>query len=189
MDSTNNNNNNLNLNSNEIIVFCKLQISLLSLFLLTTFDKISLAFKDIENILIDFPSNFNYNNNNSSNSSNNNSPKNSPNNNKNNTDNKNLKNHNNNNNNRDISQSNLSDSLSTEEKSSDDILDNFKSIYKKKKQIGKYHWKVRAIKIIRYKIKQIIRQNKSPIITKYSGRSKVANLKPRLHGRFIKKNK
>ena len=176
MDS-NNNNNNSNQNSNEIIIFCKLQISLLSLFLLTTFDKISLAFKDIENILNTFPSNFNYNNN----SSNNNSPQNSPLNNKNNTNNNNLKN-----NNREISQSN-SDSLSTEEKSSDDILDNFKNIYKKKKQIGKYHWKVRAIKIIRYKIKQIIRQNKSPIITKYSGRSKVANLKPRLHGRFIKK--
>ena len=176
---TNNNNNNLNQNSNDIIIFCKLQISLLSLFLLTTFDKISLAFKDIENILNTFPSNFNYNNN----SSNNNSPQNSPINNKNNTNNNNLKN---NNNNREISQSN-SDSLSTEEKSSDDILDNFKNIYKKKKQIGKYHWKVRAIKIIRYKIKQIIRQNKSPIITKYSGRSKVANLKPRLHGRFIKK--
>ena len=178
MDS-NNNNNNSNQNSNDIIIFCKLQISLLSLFLLTTFDKISLAFKDIENILNTFPSNFNYNNN----SSNNNSPQNSPINNKNNTNNNNLKN---NNNNREISQSN-SDSLSTEEKSSDDILDNFKNIYKKKKQIGKYHWKVRAIKIIRYKIKQIIRQNKSPIITKYSGRSKVANLKPRLHGRFIKK--
>jgi hypothetical protein len=179
MDSNNNNNNNSNQNSNEIIIFCKFQISLLSLFLLTTFDKISLAFKDIENILNTFPSNFNYNNN----SSNNNSPQNSPINNKNNTNNNNLKN-----NNREISQSN-SDSLSTEEKSSDDILDNFKNIYKKKKQIGKYHWKVRAIKIIRYKIKQIIRQNKSPIITKYSGRSKVANLKPRLHGRFIKKNK
>ena len=178
---TNNNNNKLNQNSNDIIIFCKLQISLLSLFLLTTFDKISLAFKDIENILNNFPPNFNYNNN----SSNNNSPQNSPHNNKNNTNNNNLKN---NNNNREISQSN-SDSLSTEEKSSDDILDNFKNIYKKKKQIGKYHWKVRAIKIIRYKIKQIIRQNKSPIITKYSGRSKVANLKPRLHGRFIKKNK
>jgi hypothetical protein len=178
MDS-NNNNNNSNQNPNDIIIFCKLQISLLSLFLLTTFDKISLAFKDIENILNTFPSNFNYNNN----SSNNNSPQNSPLNNKNNTNNNNLKN-----NNREISQSN-SDSLSTEEKSSDDILDNFKNIYKKKKQIGKYHWKVRAIKIIRYKIKQIIRQNKSPIITKYSGRSKVANLKPRLHGRFIKKNK
>jgi hypothetical protein len=178
MDS-NNNNNNSNQNPNDIIIFCKLQISLLSLFLLTTFDKISLAFKDIENILNTFPSKFNYNNN----SSNNNSPQNSPLNNKNNTNNNNLKN-----NNREISQSN-SDSLSTEEKSSDDILDNFKNIYKKKKQIGKYHWKVRAIKIIRYKIKQIIRQNKSPIITKYSGRSKVANLKPRLHGRFIKKNK
>ena len=186
MDSNNNNNNNSNQNSNEIIIFCKFQISLLSLFLLTTFDKISLAFKDIENILNNFPSNFNYNNNISSNSSNNNSPKNSPNNNKNNTNNNNLKNHNNN---RDVSQSNLSDSLSTEEKSSDDILDNFKNIYKKKNQIGKYHWKVRAIKIIRYKIKQIIRQNKTPIITKYSGRSKVANLTPRLHGRFIKKNK
>ena len=178
MDS-NNNNNNSNQNPNDIIIFCKLQKSLLSLFLLTTFDKISLAFKDIENILNNFPPNFNYNNN----SSNNNSPQNSPHNNKNNTNNNNLKN---NNNNREISQSN-SDSLSTEEKSSDDILDNFKNIYKKKKQIGKYHWKVRAIKIIRYKIKQIIRQNKSPIITKYSGRSKVANLKPRLHGRFIKK--
>ena len=72
---------------------------------------------------------------------------------------------------------------STEDKS-DEIISMFKDIYKN--NIGKYHWKIRAIKILRYKIKQIIRQGKSPIITKYIGRSKIASKKPRLHGRFIK---
>ena len=44
------------------------------------------------------------------------------------------------------------------------------------------------MKIIKYKVKQIIRKKKIPIITKFSGRSKIAILKPRSHGRFIKKN-
>jgi hypothetical protein len=82
-----------------------------------------------------------------------------------------------------------SDSLSTEEKS-EDFLDSFKEIYGKKKgKIGKYHWKVRAMKIIKYKVKQIIRQGKVPILVKYSGRSKVASQKPRCHGRFVKISK
>ena len=79
-----------------------------------------------------------------------------------------------------------SDSLSTDEKS-EDIVELFKNIYCHKK-IGKYHWKIRAMKIIKYKVKQIIRKKKIPIITKFSGRSKIAILKPRSHGRFIKKN-
>ena len=56
-------------------------------------------------------------------------------------------------------------------------------------KIGKYHWKIRAMKIIKYKVKQIIRQGKVPILTKYSGRSKVASQKPRCHGRFVKISK
>ena len=83
--------------------------------------------------------------------------------------------------------SGISDSISTEDKT-EDILDSFKDIYAKGK-IGKYHWKVRAMKIIKYKVKQIIRQGKVPILTKYSGRSKVASLKPRCHGRFVKSRK
>ena len=79
-----------------------------------------------------------------------------------------------------------SDSLSTDEKS-EDIFELFKDIYCHKK-IGKYHWKIRAMKIIKYKVKQIIRKKKIPIVTKFSGRSKIAILKPRSHGRFIKKN-
>ena len=78
------------------------------------------------------------------------------------------------------------DSLSTDEKT-EDIVETFKEIYCHKK-IGKYHWKIRAMKIIKYKVKQIIRKKKIPIITKFSGRSKIAILKPRSHGRFIKKN-
>ena len=78
------------------------------------------------------------------------------------------------------------DSLSTDEKT-EDIVESFKEIYCHKK-IGKYHWKIRAMKIIKYKVKQIIRKKKIPIITKFSGRSKIAYLKPRSHGRFIKKN-
>ncbi len=45
------------------------------------------------------------------------------------------------------------------------------------------------MKIIKYKVKQIIRQGKVPISSKYSGRSKVASQKPRCHGRFIKVSK
>ena len=45
------------------------------------------------------------------------------------------------------------------------------------------------MKILKYKIKQIIRQGKTPIMTKYYGRSKVASQKPRFHGRFVKKSK
>ena len=80
----------------------------------------------------------------------------------------------------------IPDSLSTDEKT-EDIVESFKEIYCHKK-IGKYHWKIRAMKIIKYKVKQIIRKKKIPIITKFSGRSKIAILKPRSHGRFIKKN-
>ena len=85
-----------------------------------------------------------------------------------------------------VESSYYSDSLSTDEKS-EDIVELFKNIYCHKK-IGKYHWKIRAMKIIKYKVKQIIRKKKIPIITKFSGRSKIAILKPRSHGRFIKKN-
>ena len=79
------------------------------------------------------------------------------------------------------------DYISTEEKT-EDLLESFKFFYKKGK-IGKYHWKTRVMKIIKYKVKQIIRQGKIPISTKYSGRSKVASKKPRCHGRFVKINK
>ena len=80
-----------------------------------------------------------------------------------------------------------SEYISTDDKS-EDLLEPFKDFYEKKK-IGKYHWKVRAMKIIKYKVKQIIRQGKVPISSKYSGRSKVASQKPRCHGRFIKVSK
>ena len=74
---------------------------------------------------------------------------------------------------------------STEDKC-DEIIYMFQGIYKN--TIGKYHWKIRALKIIRYKLKLINRMKKIPIIKKFSGRSKVASMKPRLHGRFIKKS-
>ena len=80
-----------------------------------------------------------------------------------------------------------SEYISTDDKS-EDLLEPFKDFYERKK-IGKYHWKVRAMKIIKYKVKQIIRQGKVPISSKYSGRSKVASQNPRCHGRFIKVNK
>ena len=79
-----------------------------------------------------------------------------------------------------------SETLSTDEKS-EDIVDLFKDIYCHKK-IGKYHWRIRAMKIIKYKMKLMIRFKNYPIIKKFSGRSKVASLKPRAHGRFVKKN-
>ena len=66
------------------------------------------------------------------------------------------------------------------------LIESFKEIYSKR-NVGKYYWKIRVLKILKYKIKQIIRQGKTPIITKYYGRSKVASQKPRFHGRFIKK--
>ena len=76
--------------------------------------------------------------------------------------------------------------MSTDEKT-EDIIDLFKDIYCHKK-IGKYHWRIRAMKIIKYKMKLIMRFKNYPIIKKFSGRSKVASLKPRAHGRFVKKN-
>ncbi len=77
-------------------------------------------------------------------------------------------------------------SLNSEFEEKIDLLDYFKDMYKKN-NIGKYHWKIRAMKIIKYKIKNIIHQRKKPIITKYYGRSKIASQKPRFHGKFIKK--
>ena len=68
----------------------------------------------------------------------------------------------------------------------EELIESFKEIYSKR-NVGKYYWKIRVLKILKYKIKQIIRQGKTPIITKYYGRSKVASQKPRFHGRFIKK--
>ena len=70
----------------------------------------------------------------------------------------------------------------------EDFIESFKGIYTNG-NVGKYHWKIRVMKILKYKFKQIIRQGKTPIMTKYFGRSKVASQKPRFHGRFIKKNK
>ena len=70
----------------------------------------------------------------------------------------------------------------------EELINYFSDVYKKK-NIGKYNWKIRLIKILKYKMKTIIRHIKNPIITKYSGRAKIANEKPRLNGRFIKKKK
>ena len=85
-----------------------------------------------------------------------------------------------------VDNSYYSESISTDEKT-EDIIDLFKDIYCHKK-IGKYHWRIRAMKIIKYKMKLMIRFKNYPIIKKFSGRSKVASLKPRAHGRFVKKN-
>ena len=85
-----------------------------------------------------------------------------------------------------VDNSYYSESMSTDEKT-EDIIDLFKDIYCHKK-IGKYHWRIRAMKIIKYKMKLIMRFKNYPIIKKFSGRSKVASLKPRAHGRFVKKN-
>ena len=77
--------------------------------------------------------------------------------------------------------------LTNSEEKIEEVIESFKEIYSKR-NVGKYYWKIRVLKILKYKIKQIIRQGKTPIITKYYGRSKVASQKPRFHGRFIKKN-
>ena len=154
----------------EIMKYCKNKIALLSLYLLSTFDAINSAFIEFEKILNNIPKSNNmiFNNINSNIITNNN-----------------ISNNNNKKNRSDNSITANNDSISTDDKN-EDLLDNFKEIYKKKNKIGKYHWKIRAIKILRYKIKQIIRQGKCPVITKYIGRSKIASKKPRLHGRFIK---
>ena len=156
----------------EIMEYCKNKISLLSLYLLSTFNAINSTITEIKKIL----NNFSETNNNLFDNHNNNTNTEI---NKNNTSNKNKKNGKNEN-----SLTGNSD-LSTDDKN-EDFLENFKEMFKKKNKIGKYHWKIRAIKILRYKIKQIIRQGKTPINTKYIGRSKIALKKPRLHGRFIK---
>jgi hypothetical protein len=157
----------------EIMKYYKNKISLLSLYLLSTFDAINSAFIEFEKILNNIPQSNNmiFNNINNFNS--------------NIITNNNISNNNNKKNRSDNSITANNDSISTDDKN-EDLLDNFKEIYKKKNKIGKYHWKIRAIKILRYKIKQIIRQGKCPVITKYIGRSKIASKKPRLHGRFIK---
>jgi hypothetical protein len=70
----------------------------------------------------------------------------------------------------------------------EDLIEIFGEIYGKEKKVGKYHWKIRTLKIIKYKMKLINRKVKIPIITKYYGRAKVAQQKPRMNGRFIKKS-
>ena len=70
----------------------------------------------------------------------------------------------------------------------EDLIELFREFYGKKKKVGKYHWKIRTLKIIKYKMKLINRKVKIPIITKYYGRAKVAQQKPRMNGRFIKKS-
>ena len=80
-----------------------------------------------------------------------------------------------------------SESTNSEEKL-EEFIESFQGIYSNK-NIGKYKWKIRVMKILKYKVKQIIRQGKTPVITKYYGRSKVASQKPRFHGRFVKKTK
>ena len=90
--------------------------------------------------------------------------------------------------NKENSSTTINSENSNNEEKLEDFIESFKTIYSNE-NIGKYYWKIRAMKIIKYKIKQIIRQGKSPIMTKYYGRSKVASQKPRLHGRFIKKKK
>ena len=80
-----------------------------------------------------------------------------------------------------------SESTNSEEKL-EEFIESFQGIYSNR-NIGKYKWKIRVMKILKYKIKQIIRQGKTPVITKYYGRSKVASQKPRFHGRFVKKTK
>lgn len=68
------------------------------------------------------------------------------------------------------------------------LIDAFKQFYPQKR-IGSYDWKTRVMKIIRYKIKNIQKQDMKPVMTKYSGRSKVASLKARYRGRFIRTDK
>ena len=63
-----------------------------------------------------------------------------------------------------VDNSYYSESMSTDEKT-EDIIDLFKDIYCHKK-IGKYHWRIRAMKIIKYKMKLMIRFKNYPIIKK-----------------------
>ncbi len=91
-------------------------------------------------------------------------------------------------NNKDNSTTTTNSESSNSEEKLEEFIESFKGIYSNR-NIGKYKWKVRVMKILKYKIKQIIRQGKTPVITKYYGRSKVASQKPRFHGRFVKKTK
>ena len=139
-----------NFSPQEIIDISKLQIHLLSRYLMETFEVINSILIQSEKMVIKFLK---------------------------------IINPNSNLNTKDTSNTN---SLNSEFEEKNDLLDYFADMYKKNK-IGKYHWKIRAMKIIKYKIKNIIRQKKKPIITKYYGRSKIASEKPRFHGKFIKK--
>ncbi len=89
-------------------------------------------------------------------------------------------------NNKDNSTTTTNSESSNSEEKLEEFIESFQGIYSNK-NIGKYKWKIRVMKILKYKVKQIIRQGKTPVITKYYGRSKVASQKPRFHGRFVKK--
>ncbi len=49
--------------------------------------------------------------------------------------------------------------------------------------------KQRAKKILKYKLKLYLRRNLVPVIRKFKGRSKIAQKKARLRGRFIKQTR
>lgn len=66
-----------------------------------------------------------------------------------------------------------------------DVVDLFKDHFPLR-QIGKYDWKNRLTKIVKYKLKKIRKMANKPIVSKYVGRSKVATVKARYRGRFIK---
>lgn len=86
-----------------------------------------------------------------------------------------------------IASSSSSSPKEEEDDKSQQLVEQFRQFYPVKK-IGVYDWKTRVLKIIRYKVKQIQKQAKKPVVTKYSGRSKVASLKARYRGRFIRTN-
>ena len=112
-----------NFSPQEIIGISKLQIYLLSRYLMETFEVINSILIQSEKLVIKLPK---------------------------------IINPNSNLNTKDTSNTN---SLISEFEEKNDLLDYFTNMYKKKK-IGKYHWKIRAMKIIKYKIKNIIRQKK-----------------------------
>lgn len=55
-----------------------------------------------------------------------------------------------------------------------------------KRSIGFFSWEKRVNMILKFKLKKFNKRNSRPILTKYSGRSKVASRKLRFKGRFIK---
>lgn len=81
---------------------------------------------------------------------------------------------------------NLSPTISKLDKLINSVFHIACNIYPSRNNIGKYSWQDRIKKILKFKLKRINSKKKKPVLRKYIGRSKVASMKLRIKGRFVK---